>query len=224
MTRTNANGFYPKLREWIENSIVGEMDTIPSTRKGLLDDLRILIQDEFKKKNQVSLNFICTHNSRRSHISQIMAYTAYYYHDLSGKMEVHFFSGGTEATAFHPRGIEALQDYGFQIDSINHDTYHFGSKNPTYHVRISNEIEPILAFSKRYGDPPNPTKDYLAIMTCDHAAENCPIVFGADKKFGLTYRDPKESDGTPQESQIYKERIQEIGREMFYLFGNLHSQ
>ena len=55
-------------------------------------------------------------------------------------------------------------------------------------------------------------------MTCSSADEACPIIPGADFRLTLTYRDPKESDGTPEESATYDERCAQIAREMFHLF------
>lgn len=56
-------------------------------------------------------------------------------------------------------------------------------------------------------------------MTCSHADENCPLVLGATARIALTYDDPKEFDGTPQEAAKYKERVEQTGTEILYAFS-----
>ncbi|MCC5816704.1 MAG: protein-tyrosine-phosphatase [Leptospira sp.] len=214
---------YPSLKDNLEKLMANGFSEITDSRKKELQDLAIIIREQKNNKENVRLNFICTHNSRRSHISQLLAYASTHYllePEVAGKFSL--FSGGTEATAFHPNSIKALREFGFHIEPANKDSiqafpFPNSSSNPIYEVRISDSIIGLYAFSKKYGDPPNPNKDYIAVMTCDHAAENCPVVFGADKKFNLTYKDPKASDGTPDQDRIYRERVEEIGREMLYL-------
>jgi protein-tyrosine-phosphatase len=228
MTRNNLNyhrnqSLFPRLQENLDRLLENDFSEIPEERKQELKELARIIQGQRDKKDHLKLNFICTHNSRRSHISQLLAYASIHYllePSLADKFS--FFSGGTEATAFHPHSIKALRDFGFYIELANKDSIQSFSfpdtpSNPIYEVRISDSIIGLYAFSKKYSDPPNPTKDYIAVMTCDHAAENCPVVFGADKKFNLTYKDPKASDGTPDQDRVYQERVEEIGREMLYL-------
>jgi arsenate reductase len=159
------------------------------------------------------LNFICTHNSRRSHISQIWAQTAAH---VYGIKNVGTYSGGTEATAFNPRAVTAMKQAGFEINTKQND-----GQNPVYEVKFSNDAAPLTIFSKKYDDPFNPNKDFAAIMTCSHADENCPVVTGATTRIALTYNDPKDFDGTPLEATKYAERVREIGREILYAFSNV---
>jgi len=90
--------------------------------------------------------------------------------------------------------------------------------NPVYFVFYSEEEEPIVTFSKVYYDTINATKDFAAVMTCDHADENCPFIPGAKKRFPLRYEDPKAFDDSSQEEQMYTERSHQIGAELFFLF------
>ena len=71
------------------------MDTagIPADRKLLLDQLMSYIVDQKDKEQSINLNFICTHNSRRSHLGQIWAAVMA---DYYGVKDVLTFSGGTE--------------------------------------------------------------------------------------------------------------------------------
>jgi arsenate reductase (thioredoxin) len=215
---TNNNLLFKNLENNLVSLQSNHFSEIPEHRKIDLMSLKEIMKIQKENKGHIALNFICTHNSRRSHISQLLAFAACYF--LKNKEEAKlysFYSGGTEATAFNPRAINALKNFGFAI--IETSSKENDSKdNPHYKVQISDSLAEILAFSKKYNDPPNPKKDYIAIMTCDHASENCPIVFGSDTKFNLNYKDPKESDETPHESETYTQRVEEIGREMLYLF------
>jgi arsenate reductase len=128
---------------------------------------------------------------------------------------VETFSGGTEATAFNPRAVKAMQETGFDIVTKK------DGQNPVYEVKYSNEAAPLTIFSKKYDDPFNPNKNFAAVMTCSHADENCPLVVGAAARIALTYNDPKDFDGTPQEAAKYSERVHEIGREILYAFSQV---
>jgi arsenate reductase len=201
----------PSLQKTIEQ-LVKEFSQIPDDRKTLIGDLSEFVEQKSGAGEKINLNFICTHNSRRSHIAQVWAQTAAYYFGISN---IETFSGGTEATAFNPRAVKAMRAAGFDI-SVKKD-----GANPTYEARYSNDAPPLVLFSKKYDDPFNPSNDFAAIMTCSHADENCPIVTGASKRIALTYNDPKDFDGTPQEAQKYSERVNEIGREILYAFSRV---
>jgi len=194
------------------DQLIKEFDQIPAQRKETLRELTHYIQGKINAGQTVYLNFICTHNSRRSHLSQLWAQAASHYYGIKNVL---CFSGGTEATAFNPRAVKAMQDAGFFI-KVTKD-----GDNPVYEVRFANDAPPVVAFSKKYDDPFNYNKDFAAIMTCSHADENCPLVLGASGRIALTYDDPKEFDGTPQEAAKYAERVDQIGREIFYAFSQV---
>jgi arsenate reductase len=194
------------------DELVLEFPSIPTSRKNLLTELTLFIQKRVLASQPVYLNFICTHNSRRSHIAQLWAQAAAHFYQVP---DVICFSGGTEATAFNPRAVRAMQSVGFSIEVVKPD------QNPVYAVKFADDGEPINAFSKKYDDPFNPTKDFAAIMTCSHADENCPLVLGAAARIALTYNDPKDFDGTALEEAKYLERVQEIGREILFAFSQV---
>lgn len=198
---------FPKLRAYSEARIK-EFESIPESRKAELRELSDYIQRKFESAGEVSLNFICTHNSRRSHLTQIWAAVAAYYYEVD---RVKTYSGGTEATAFNPNAVAALVRSGLQIENP-------GGDNPKYEVGFSGSTDPSTCFSKTFDDDINPKSGFGAIMTCSSADESCPTVFGADFRLALTYRDPKEADGTPKESDTYDERCAQIARELFYVF------
>jgi arsenate reductase len=196
---------FPSLGSYIDE-LYKEKDLIPETRKDQLRQLADYIHQKRSAQDPVRLNFICTHNSRRSHLSQIWAATAAAYLGLDG---IQTYSGGTEATAFNPRAVAALERVGFQIEDP-------GGDNPHYRVSFSSEVPPLECFSKTFDDPFNPEKHFAAIMTCSDADENCPFIPGAEFRLPLTYEDPKAADDTPEEAARYDERVRQIGRELFY--------
>ena len=205
----------PLLYNALENRIQefeAQFPEISNERKIILNQLTRFIQAKKELNASIDLNFICTHNSRRSHIAQFWAQAAAAYYGIKN---VHCFSGGTEATAFNPRAVKAMQDAGFSITKTKE------GENPVYEVRYADGEKPVIAFSKTYDDPFNLTKDFAAIMTCSQADENCPLVLGASERIALTYNDPKEFDGTPQETEKYAERVHQIGTEIFYAFSRV---
>ena len=196
--------FYPAITQYIESLTSGIPD-IPAERKELLEKLSQYIIEKKKAGEDVHLNFICTHNSRRSHISQIWAVTAAAFFGLT---DIHCYSGGTEATAFNPRAVAAMERAGFWIENP-------GGDNPHYLVTFSNNGTHIECFSKVYYDEANPTENFAAVMTCSHADENCPFIPGATR-IAVTYEDPKVADDTPEEQERYDERVRQIGTELLY--------
>jgi arsenate reductase (thioredoxin) len=185
-------------------------EQICADRKTLLNDLAELILRRLNLQGFAQITFICTHNSRRSHLAQILAQTAACYFGIA---RVTCFSGGTEATACNPRTVQALRRAGFSVvDST-------GGSNPRYWVQFSDEQRPLEAWSKVYDQDGNPSEKFIAVMTCSHADQNCPLAPGAADRFSLTYVDPKSSDDSPAEAETYDRRLREIGSEMFYLMS-----
>lgn len=192
------------------NRLIKNFNAISNDRKELLKQLTTFVEKRVQAGKTVHLNFICTHNSRRSHLSQLWAQAAAHYYNVPN---VQSYSGGTEATAFNTRAVKAMQEAGFDISVIK------DGENPVYKVRFADDAKPVTAFSKKYDDPFNHNKDFAAVMTCSHADENCPLVLGATGRIALTYDDPKEFDGTPQEAAKYRERVEQIGTEILYAFS-----
>ena len=184
------------------------MDLIPTARREKLQQLASYV-DSRKGSDRIALNIICTHNSRRSHLAQIWAATAAYYHGVAG---VETFSGGTEATAFNPRAVAAIRRAGFQVEAGEGD-------NPVYILTYATDAEPLQCFSKVYDHELNPQSKFAAIMTCSDADEYCPFIPGVELRLPLTYDDPKEADDTPEETARYDERVRQIGREILYAFS-----
>lgn len=205
----NKNIMYESVNRTIQD-LEKQFDLIPEDRKKDLNELAMYIERKVHSGEKVDLTFICTHNSRRSHISQIWAQTSAAYYGIPN---VQCYSGGTEATAFNPRAVKAMKTAGFHITQKSNDS------NPVYAVSYSDAALPVMAYSKKYDDLDNPQQNFGAIMTCSHADANCPIVRGAEKRFSIPYEDPKAFDGTSREEEMYNERVQQIGREMLYAFS-----
>ena len=194
---------YPQLERLI-HQLETEAAQLPDERRSILHRLRTYVD----AASPARLNFICTHNSRRSHLGMIWAAVAAYRNPL---IHVQTYSGGTEATALNPRMVAALRRAGFRVEDPEGD-------NPRYLVYYADDAPPLVCFSKTFDHPNNPRADFAAVMTCDDADQNCPFIPGAAVRIPLTYEDPKVADGTPVEAERYDERLRQIGRELLYAF------
>jgi arsenate reductase len=190
-----------------------EISNISIERKELLNPLRDYIASKAALSQEIHLNFICTHNSRRSHLGQVWAQVMSAYFNTP---DVLTYSGGTEETAVFPKIVETLKNQHLKVELVDE------TENPVYAVAYS-ENDAIYLFSKKYDDSSNPESDFAAIMTCSQADEDCPLITGAEKRFAITYEDPKVSDGTDQQDQTYLERSVQIATEMKYIFSNTNS-
>ncbi|PQJ72258.1 arsenate-mycothiol transferase ArsC [Polaribacter butkevichii] len=198
----------------IENAIKGlNPATISEERKTVLQPLADFIQDKVSNQQKININFICTHNSRRSHLSQVWAQTMAHYFNIKN---VFCYSGGTEATALFPMVAETLKSTGFQIKTIAE------TSNPIYSIKYANNAHPIIGFSKKLDDDFNPKSEFAAIMTCSQADGGCPFIAGAEKRIPITFEDPKAFDNTPQQAEKYQERSLQIATELFYVFSQVN--
>ena len=198
------------LKQYLDGTLLG-IHRVPEERKRALDDVAALISSKRKGGEATELTFICTHNSRRSQMGQLWAAAAAAHFGID---EVRTYSGGTEATAFNPRAVAAMEKAGFVIEKP-------GGDNPRYLVTFDESGPAIECFSKTYDDPTNPAEGFVAIMTCADADEACPVVSGAALRAPLRYDDPNVADGTPEEEAVYDERCLQIATEMLYLFSRV---
>ncbi|MFN6944641.1 MAG: low molecular weight phosphatase family protein [Cytophagaceae bacterium] len=202
--------FYSPLQAYIKN-VLNSTNKISGDRKGELEGLGKYVAAKIHVGGFVNLNFICTHNSRRSHLSQIWAGTAAAFYKLEN---IHTFSGGTEATAFNPRAVAAIQRAGFKVKNP-------GGANPVYLISFGEKEPAMECFSKKYNDLFNPQEDFVAVMTCSEADRDCPFIPGASLRVPIRYKDPKEADNTLQETERYDDRCFQIATEMFYLMDKV---
>jgi len=186
-----------------------EFDRIDVERKAQLEKLSTYIRGRMKEGKPARLIFVCTHNSRRSHMAQLLATVAA---ETQG-IRLMSYSGGTESSAFNPRAVAAMERAGFRVEKTSDDD------NPIYHVRFSDNRPAVTCFSKRYDNAPNPKGQFAAVMVCGEADKSCPAVPGADDRFVIPYVDPKVSDGTVNEAATYDERCAQIAREMLYILS-----
>jgi len=199
----------PKIQSFISSLTIS---SITEDRKVKLQVLVDSITNQIKLREPIRLNFICTHNSRRSQLAQVWAQTMASYFNL----KIDSFSGGVEVTEFNEHAISAMKKAGFHIESI-------GTDNPHYFVRFSESQPPLEMFSKIYNDPFNCTENFIAIMTCSDADINCPVISGTNKRISLTYLDPKNFDGTIQQDHKYDETCLKIATELYFVFSKLTS-
>lgn len=195
-------------------------DETPTTaRQEALEPLARWIGARTAQGKRANIIFVCTHNSRRSHISQIWAQAAAHHMGLS---HVVTWSGGTEATAFNPRAVRAMRDAGVRLEDTGRRV---SGENVVYRATYGAELDEQDLFSKVYTDLANPQEGFAAVMVCDSADAACPLVIGADLRVRLPFIDPKRADDTPEEALIYAESAQEIGLAVAWLMrrASVHS-
>jgi protein-tyrosine-phosphatase len=205
-----------KLYNNLNNSIIElikEFNLITENRKKELESLALVIDESFNKFAKAEITIICTHNSRRRQLGQLWIKTAAIHYGIKN---IYTFSGGTEATSFNYRMVNAVKEYGFNVKQLDENA------NPKYHITLGKEDESMdILYSKVYSENYNPQSNYIAIMVCSQADEGCPFVAGAFKRISLPYLDPKEFDDTELESIKYLEKVKEIGIEMLYMISKI---
>ncbi len=202
---------FPKIKSTIDQV---SFETISEERKQVLAPLIQFIQSKVNNELTIRLNFICTHNSRRSHLSQVWAQTAASFYNIKN---VFCYSGGTEATALFPKVAETLVNTGFEVKIISE------GDNPIYAIKYNTNDHPVIGFSKSYEDDFNPQSEFAAILTCSQADGGCPFIAGAEKRIPITFDDPKAFDNTPLQTEKYQERSIQIATEFLYVFSQIKS-
>ena len=205
----NKINLYPKLADFISQL---DFETILPERLPVLQELIDYVNHKVNSDLPVRLNFICTHNSRRSQFSQIWAQVAADYYGVSASCH----SGGVEVTAFNYRAVESIRRFGFQV-SVGDEM----ASNPVYTINYGEDSKQIIAFSKLYDHPNSPSESFAAVMTCSHADENCPFIPGTEARIPVRFEDPKAFDDTDQETTMYDQRSRQIATEMFYVFSKV---
>jgi arsenate reductase len=198
------------LFQRIEDTIRSlDAHAISDERKRSLKPLVDYIQSKKRVDQAIRLNFICTHNSRRSHLAQVWAQAMAH---QFGVHRVNCYSGGTETTALFPMAAKTLAKQGFDVRALTSDA------NPIYSIKFADNAHPVMGFSKTYDDAFNPASDFAAVMTCSQADAGCPFIPGAEARIPITYEDPKLFDDSPRQAEKYAERSLEIATEMLYVF------
>lgn len=198
----------PEVQHYISEALQG-VASIAEERKSVLRKISEYVQQKISSGQVPELIYVCTHNSRRSHLGQIWGKVAAAYYGL----DVNTYSAGTEATAFNPNAIKAVMKAGLKVQ-------HDGEKtNPLYSVLYDPDREHVYCFSKTYEHTSIPKAGLCAIMTCTEADGNCPFIPGTELRVSCPYTDPKAFDGTPLQDEKYEERCLQIATENLYLFS-----
>lgn len=208
MESTGQNELFPEIQEAVDSLEA----LVPSPqREDFLGPITTYLQQKLDAKEPVRLVFVCTHNSRRSHLAQVWAQVLARYHRLG---QVECYSAGTQATALFPTVVKTLERQGFQINPMSQ------GDNPIYAIKFGPHQHPVIGFSKELDHPFNPSSGFAAIMVCDQADQDCPFVAGAQARFSLPYEDPKKHDqDNPQKA--YLDRSLQIATELNYIFSKL---
>lgn len=211
MTQSTADLVEP-LQRYLRDLLATDA---PSHRPTELKMGSDFVRTQAEKGRPAELIFICTHNSRRSHLAHVWADTAAKYYRLD---HVATYSGGVEATACDVRTVRALRRAGFSV------TRSSDLANPIYIVQAFDARPPIECYSKIYSERANPAAGFAAMMCCADVDQECPVVKGAAIRVPLHYEDPKVADDTNQESSQYDQRCLQIGRDMFQMMAMARQQ
>ncbi|HLR38386.1 MAG TPA: hypothetical protein VK084_10080 [Chitinophagaceae bacterium] len=201
---------HKKLEEYI--SALKDIN-ISEERKTLLFPLVNYIIQKQALLEPISLHFICTHNSRRSHFAQVWTQTFSYYFDIK---DLYCYSGGTEATSVYPKVITTLLKAGFEAIALSEKS------NPVWSIIGERNKPPIIGFSKRWNHPFNPESHFAAILTCSRADKECPHINGAEQRIVLPFEDPKTHDNSPNQDEKYAMTCRQIAGELFFVFEQLY--
>lgn len=201
---------YPILARFIQHIQTNVVLTAQRVEvlQPLIDGIRL----QYGNQQPIQLNFICTHNSRRSILAQVWGQLAA---DYFGFSKVNCFSGGTQQTTIAPQIIHTLSNQGLSISELA------VTDNPIYAIKQAANALPIIGFSKKYDSAFNPSTSFIAVLTCSEADGDCPFIAGATLRIPISYEDPKIADGTAEEVAVYAERSRQVAREMFYVFSQI---
>ncbi|MCG1037755.1 hypothetical protein [Polaribacter sargassicola] len=191
-----------------------EKTFLNSERRDILLNIANKIIEEYNNNKLVNINFICTHNSRRSQMAQVWAFFAAQYFNLN----INSFSGGTEITSFNRNTIKTLQKASikFQLDDFSH-------QNPKYLISFKGISKTLLVFSKRYDYKENKTP-FIAITTCDNANAKCLFIPEASRRFHLPFEDPQSSENTELRDKKYLEINEKIAAEIYFIFLEINKK
>lgn len=195
-------------------------DAISDERKQLLKMCASSIAEQLRSKQSSDVIVICTHNSRRSQLAELWISMASQHFGIAG---INSFSGGSEATAFNHRMVNALLRMGIQFQLLE------AGENPVYAVDIDqSDSQKMIShsqknqkqkqyFSKQYSHQYNPQSGFIAVLVCHSADTACPTVIGAAHRYFIPFVDPKHADDSADEAAVYDDKVLEVGREMIYM-------
>ena len=186
------------------------LEDIPALRRSHLGVVAGMLRAELRRRPALEVMFICTHNSRRSQMSQ--AWTTAIAHALGLQLTVS--SGGTGPTGVHRSVSRALREHGFEVDETSPESCR-------WLVEFAPGAPPIELWSKRWDAAGNPRQNFVTIANCAAAEESCPTIPGALGRLAMLYEDPKVSDGTERELETYLSVCRQIGMEISWVLGEV---
>lgn len=202
-----------KLMSYV-TEVITEFDKIDINRRAKLTAIGTHIMNEKKRNGKVDILFVCTHNSRRSHMAHAWLETAVHFYGIN---DVTAYSGGLEATDFHTNAIGALERAGYGIKKL-------GKPDPVQKYQMANGVKKSIFYSKKYTDIPDLKPNFTAILLCADADKSCPIVDGTKARFAIPFEDPRYYDNTPSAEFQYDASVREIAREIFFLMESVKNQ
>ena len=152
----------------------------------------------------IQLLFVCTHNSRRSQLSEALAA-----HRWQEDSRITVRSCGTEQTACHPSTANALEDLGWEVQDQGNGRF-----------QVQRDLTTRSLWSKTLDEVPRDLP-IVAMMTCAEADEACPAIVGAVARIPWRFPDPKIADGTPESRATYRTVAEAIARDLDALYHEL---
>lgn len=202
---------YPILNEYVK-SFPQEFRKIPEDRRYRLNEIIYFLEEQEENNAPLQLTFIGTNQSSVSQMAQVWSKASAHYFGFQGFQS---FSSGIKPNEISVNSITTLEKAGFIIyksiiDGID-----------VYRIKYSNNLEPIVTFSKKIGHVKNPDMDYMAVFVEENADLNISNLRGTYHRLLLTYNDPIGYDGSGLEDQVYEESCRKVAIEMFYIFSHL---
>jgi len=195
---------YPKLSQYLESLDL----PIAADRQSLWSKLAAQMRS---RPEPIVLNFICTHNARRSVLSQSWAHALAHHNGINDLIA---YSGGAESTFIHPNSIATLKHIGFQIETVE------TGPNPLYRLNCGEESQPLSLFSKRFDDP-SAEFPYHAILVCSKSDSTCPFIPNAKTRNLIPFEDPGLFDQDDNWLNHYLKASAQIASELQYFFSLL---
>ena len=140
---------HPSLAQTVESMADDTVD-IAQVRQSELNEVALWVADMLVDSGHVDLTFICTHNSRRSHLAQVWAQVGAKFQGC--RAYAHSAEARKRPHATHAR-LRRCVRAGFQV--AVQDTVR-GTSNPTYGVSMGKDVAGMACFSKTYTDEANP--------------------------------------------------------------------
>lgn len=193
------------IEEFLRKSAM-TINEIKPKRMEKLDVIARMIKKDVQHKGLANVVFVCTHNSRRSQFAEVALSLCL--RELNME-QIETYSCGTEETRIAQPVVDLLKTYDMEVSE------EVDKENPI--VSLDYEGWSKKLFSKTYEYKGFEDKEFVAVMVCDDAAENCPFVPRFVNRIPHSYIDPKRADGTDLQEKRYSQTFSLILQEMMYL-------